>query len=514
MDAGSLGRSVTKSGLVIAALGFLLTRGTITLAVGDDPVQFLFAGLLPLVMGLLLAAFGVALAVGSFQARFVRTTAIWTLIGSGTMGVLVVSTVAGTSGMTMAAIEPGPLFSNFLIGGGVGGAIVGVYAGQNRRNRDELRHQANRLATLNRILRDQVLNAVTVIKGHVDVIEGQERAGSGGSVSIIAAQADSIEDSIEEVGTLTRTTAEDADLRAVELGPALAAAESRVASQYPEVTLDVSAPGGHHVCANQRLDHVFAHLLDNAARYNDAADPRVEVRVEERSQSVVVTIRDNGPGLPAEERATLESGDITEFDDPRSGFGLNVVRLLVESFGGVIHAAVDGTGTTIEVELARGHHGIANAESDLGAVRSYGVSRANLAWAVGAAVVAGAFMGLVMQAMAGIVPVIGALYGVRDPLVGWITHQFHSVVFGMIFASLVTWAAPWGRTLRGRLTVALAFAGFLWAFAAGVVMPFWLQLLGLPASLPNLTGAALVGHLVWGGTLGLVYHAIAAWQEG
>lgn len=155
------------SGLVIAGIGFFLTRITVSLALGDDTVQFLFAGLLPLVLGLLLAAFGVALSVGSFRPRFVRLTAIWTIVGTSTMAVLVVATIIGMSGMSMAQLEPGPVFSNFLIGGCVGGALVGVYAGQSRRNRDELSQHANRLATLNRILRDQVLNAVTVIKGHV-----------------------------------------------------------------------------------------------------------------------------------------------------------------------------------------------------------------------------------------------------------------------------------------------------------------------------------------------------------
>lgn len=47
-------------------------------------------------MGLGLSAFGVALAVGSFERGYVRTTAIWTVIGATTMFVLAVSSVAGS----------------------------------------------------------------------------------------------------------------------------------------------------------------------------------------------------------------------------------------------------------------------------------------------------------------------------------------------------------------------------------------------------------------------------------
>ena len=124
--------------------------------------------------------------------------------------------------------------------------------------------------------------------------------------------------------------------------------------------------------------------------------------------------------------------------------------------------------------------------------------------------IAGAVMGLIMHSMVGIIPVIGALYGVQDPLIGWVTHEFHSVVFGMIYATLLTGAPERGQTLFGRVAIAIGFATFLWLFAAGIVMPIWLNLLGLPASLPNLTGAALVGHAAWGLTLATVYHLLSS----
>lgn len=113
----------------------------------------------------------------------------------------------------------------------------------------------------------------------------------------------------------------------------------------------------------------------------------------------------------------------------------------------------------------------------------------------------------------GIIPVIGALYGVEEPLIGWMTHEFHSVVFDMIYATLLRVVPQPTQPLQSHLAIALGFATFLWLFAAGIVMPFWLQLLGLPASLPNLTGAALAGHAVWGVTLGILYHLLRSRLE-
>lgn len=510
MSEGRFSRNVSVAGFVVAGIGFFLTRFTVTL-VFDDPVKFLFAGLLPLVLGLLLAAFGVALAVGAFTPRFVRTVTGWTIVGTLSMSVLVVSTLVGAQGMAMTQVEPGPIFSNLLIGGGVGGAMVGVYAGQNRRNRDELRQQANRLATLNRILRDQVLNAVTVIKGHVDVLEAQQAERS---VTVIDEQAASIERSIDQVGHLTQTTANgDQQVEQAPLVAKIETAITQIEDEHPGARFTFESTEEIEVRADQRLHQVFTHLLDNAARYS-GADPSVEIEVKERPQTAVVCIRDEGPGLPEAEQATLETGDITEFDDPRSGFGLNVVRLLVESYGGEVRTEVTDEGTTIEVELARADRGASLSVDGLRAIRSYGVVPSHLFTAIVVALIAGGVMGLTMQAIAGIVPVIGALYGVQDPLVGWLTHQFHSIVFGMIYASLVAAAPPRFEDLRGRLLLALGFAASLWLFAAGIVMPFWLRLLGLPASLPNLTGAALFGHLAWGIVVGVGYHYGLGWVTG
>ncbi|MFC7026667.1 hypothetical protein ACFQH8_02330 [Halomicroarcula sp. GCM10025710] len=163
------------SGLVVAGLGFFLTRFTVTLAAYDDPTSFVIAGIVPLVLGLALAAFGVALVVGEFERSFVRTVTLWCLAGTTAMFLLVVLTLLGSTGPGgfMSARSQAYL-SNFLIGGSVGGALTGVYAANTERQRYELRQEANRSVMVNRLLRDEVLNALTVIRGRVEVARGNE----------------------------------------------------------------------------------------------------------------------------------------------------------------------------------------------------------------------------------------------------------------------------------------------------------------------------------------------------
>ena len=90
-----------------------------------------------------------------------------------------------------------------------------------------------------------------------------------------------------------------------------------------------------------------------------------------------------------------------------------------------------------------------------------------------------------------------------DVLVGWLTHEFHSVVFGFVFAGLVS-VAP-GRyrdSVPAHVGIGIGWGLVLWFVAAGVISAVWLRLLGIPAPLPSLSSMTLATHLAWGGSLG------------
>ncbi|MDX1745620.1 MAG: sensor histidine kinase, partial [Halobacteriales archaeon] len=198
---------------------------------------------------------------------------------------------------------------------------------------------------------------------------------------------------------------------------------------------------------------------------------------------------------------------------PSSGFGLNLVRLLVEQYNGAVETTVSEEGTTVEVVLGRAG-GNAPPVSNPVDVRSYGVGLEQIVVAIAASLLAGGVMGIVIQTVAGVVPVIGALYGAMDPLVGWITHEFHSVVFGLIYAGIVAIVpARYGDRALGRVGIGILWALSLSLIAAGFVMPVWLRLVGLPAPLPSFNPASVAGHSIWGIVLGGSYHVGLRWLD-
>jgi signal transduction histidine kinase len=510
-----LGSTVNYSGLIVAGTGFFLTRFTVTLAIYEDPTRFYFAGVVPLLLGLGLAAFGVALTVADVDPAVVRTTAGWCLGGVLAMAVLVVLTVLGSNGGTALTLEPfraQNYYSNFLIGGSIGGTLTGLYASRNRRQRLALERQANRLDVLNRLLRHEVLNSVTLIKGYAGQIGDDDETVAR---DVIESRSRSIQEVIENVKFLANGSADtDGTASTVDLDQQLARSVDDIQDRYPEADVHVDAPPGDcTVRATTGLGQVFVQLLENAIVHGRDHSPTVSVT--ETSRHVRVSVRNEGTEFPETQRSLLETGEIEPFDDPGSGFGLNLVRLFVDDFGGTIETDVGPSETTITIELLRAGPDDAGFRPMPTGVADVRPALPHLVVTLLAAIVAGVVYGAVSEVLGGSIAGIGVFYGTENFVVGWLTHEFHSVVFGFVFAGLVS-IAP--RRYRGRMgghvLIGLGWAVVLWAVAAGVVAPVWLRLLGIPAQVPTLTLDHLATHLVWGLSLGVLtavgYRFVAA----
>ena len=366
--------------------------------------------------------------------------------------------------------------------------------------------------TLNRLLRHEVLNSVTAIRGYANV----DPAENSEAMSVIDRRGGDIQETIEQVKYLTRRTGSDsASLATIDLEAAIAAAVEEVTERHPDTDVTVETPAEDlRVRANDRFSGVLIHLLENAIVHGDDDTPTVVV--DSTPTDISVTVADDGDGLPESQQRLLETGDIGEFDDPNTGFGLNVVRLLVESYDGTIQAAADSGGTSITLDLSRVTTDEAGAQPSRTGLSGVRPAVPHLAVSLVAAVLAGVGYGIVSEALGGSIAGIGVFYGTANAVVGWLTHEFHSIVFGFVYVGLLSIGIErYNDGLGTYVAVGTLWALALWAVAAGIVAPVWLRLLGIPAAIPNLTGSLLASHLVWGVSLALLtawgYRTIVPW---
>ena len=107
-----------------------------------------------------------------------------------------------------------------------------------------------------------------------------------------------------------------------------------------------------------RLTQVIANLLSNAVKFSPRGQD-VVVTIEACDDRVCIAVRDHGPGIPDEFKASVFERFVqVDASDARqrggTGLGLSIVKLLMTRLGGdVSHNAARDGGTIFRIDLAR-----------------------------------------------------------------------------------------------------------------------------------------------------------------
>ena len=103
---------------------------------------------------------------------------------------------------------------------------------------------------------------------------------------------------------------------------------------------------------------VLDNLLSNAVKYS-LPDRRIWVDVRGERGGAVCNVRDEGPGIGADEQARLfglgvRLGAVPSSGEPSTGYGLAIAKSFVDHLGGELTCeSTPGRGTTFSFWLAR-----------------------------------------------------------------------------------------------------------------------------------------------------------------
>jgi signal transduction histidine kinase len=118
-----------------------------------------------------------------------------------------------------------------------------------------------------------------------------------------------------------------------------------------------SGPRGVTIsCRPAALRRAISNLVDNAVKYGGSA----AVRLSPETERVVITVDDEGPGIPPSEREKVfdpfyRIGSSRDPDTGGVGLGLSVTRSIIWEHGGEITlASRKGGGLSVRVELPLG----------------------------------------------------------------------------------------------------------------------------------------------------------------
>ncbi|NGM68396.1 GHKL domain-containing protein [Natronolimnobius sp. AArcel1] len=214
---------------------------------------------------------------------------------------------------------------------------------------DQLAEERQVLAYLNDLLRHEVLNSAQIIGGHASLLlEEPPTPSRKRRLETIDSETESLQAVIDDVRVMLDANARTNQPAVVDLSTLLVETVTMVQTEYT-VDIDTTIPASITVDGNDGLKRIFMNVLENAIEHNDNECPHVELTVETTSETVTVTIADDGPGIPQDERATL-------FDRKSSnhGLGLYLVRILVTRYGGAVDLVETGPeGSVFAITLPR-----------------------------------------------------------------------------------------------------------------------------------------------------------------
>jgi heavy metal sensor kinase len=128
-------------------------------------------------------------------------------------------------------------------------------------------------------------------------------------------------------------------------------------AQEKSITITTTISANLVVRADRnRLRQVLVNLLDNAIKYS-APGAHVEISAEPSPDEVVITVRDTGTGIPAEEIPRIWER-LYRGDKSRSqrglGLGLSLVRAIINAHGGRIEVqSTVGKGSSFVIHLPK-----------------------------------------------------------------------------------------------------------------------------------------------------------------
>ena len=243
------------------------------------------------------------------------------------------------------------------------------------RNQEQGYWEANQLLAQKDRIKDEYVERVTHdIKGHLAAIKSSLDVVAGGFTGPLEVkQQEFIERAVERTGVLAMFVRQLLKLTQMRLTNsvemtefevdeavrnAIEAAKSRASDKH--IQLQSHTEGTCFTVSGERMsiEETITNLIYNAVKYTPEGG-HVTVKAYENSENIVVSVKDNGIGIPQEELPRVfdefyRASNARACEKDGTGLGLSIAKQIVESHGGQMRVQSQlGQGTTISFTLLK-----------------------------------------------------------------------------------------------------------------------------------------------------------------
>jgi signal transduction histidine kinase len=207
------------------------------------------------------------------------------------------------------------------------------------------RSNQQRRNVLVRLLRHNLRNDVDVIRANAELLAAQPDRGA--QIATSASEFARMSETVAKTDQLL--SQERIDREHVEIGELARTVGKRVADDF-DGAVTVDAEPVPLYTSREAVRTVVAELVSNGMKHAEMDEPPVRISVRNSADNAVLTIEDEGPGIPEQEYTVLDSVEQSQLRHGR-GLGIWMVQWVVTRLGGSLSFDADSSGTVVTVRL-------------------------------------------------------------------------------------------------------------------------------------------------------------------
>ncbi|MCT9095216.1 sensor histidine kinase KdpD [Haloarchaeobius sp. HME9146] len=239
----------------------------------------------------------------------------WTVASAG-VGLVVAAVLISMQQLDGVPIQNVPVL---LLNASAATAVIGLAVTEYRERlldeQETLRSQKaavdrlnRRVTVLNRVLRHDLRNETTIIRGYTDLlVDSVDDAEAVEALERVRAHSENVERLSGQAKRLNRVW-EDADSTAIDLVDVVAQSVDAMSSAHGTTAVTTELPASAPAMVHPQFSFAVTEAIDNAIRHNDPSTT-VVVSVEHPDREhVMVRVANTGSGIPDNEVAAIRDG--------------------------------------------------------------------------------------------------------------------------------------------------------------------------------------------------------------
>ena len=204
-----------------------------------------------------------------------------------------------------------------------------------------------------RVLRHNIRNDLQAIQLYGEQLADTAEDDAAAMAAEILGVTDDLLSTSEKTRVAERLLETDQTPVRIDLAATLDDIVADARAAHPAVSFSLHGPDHCVVETVPAMEFAFRNLVENAAEHNAGERRTVDLSVTADDEGAVVTVADDGPGIPAHELRVLAAGEETQLEHG-SGVGLWAVQWAVDATDATVDYETGSGGTTVRIRFPAG----------------------------------------------------------------------------------------------------------------------------------------------------------------